>query len=329
MLKEREYRFDFLRAFSMILVIIVHVANCYCNNYNGITKLSYLGGIVFNVLARISVPLFFMISGALLLHKSFNKEKYINRIKKFLIIIVAWDIIYLLWEYFYLGKSYNNLFMLVVEPYRKHLWFLYTIIVLYAIQPLLSKIINKLNRRQKYLCFFSIFMICNLCMIFPSIASYFTLLCYIGYFILGDALYRHTKNRELKHENWLLILVFITCMTLDIIFSYYISIKHNTFINIYFSYRESFIILSSICFFILVMNNYKNIENKVVLKLSECSFGIYLIHGIFLDIVKSNISIYLINSFIGIPLFSLLIFILSIISVSILKKVPLINKYLM
>lgn len=323
----REYRFDFLRAFSMCLVIVIHVANCYCNNYNGISSLSYLGSVIFNVISRISVPLFFMISGALLLRKPFDKTKYFNRIKKFIIIIILWDIIYLLWEYFYLGITYKKLYMLVLEPYRKHLWFLYTIIVLYAIQPLLNKMLSKMSKKQVTLMYIIIFIICNLCMIFPSIASHFTLLCYIGYFMLGDTLYRHTKDLKFKHMNWLLIAIFLTSIILDVIFSYYISIEYNAFINIYFSYRESFIILSSTSFFIYVMNNYKNEENKIITKLSEYSFGIYLIHGIFLDIVKSSFSIYLVNSFIGIPLFSCIIFLLSYISIHYLKKIKVVNKY--
>lgn len=312
----------------MCLVIVIHVANCYCNNYNGITSSSYLGSIIYNVIARISVPIFFMISGALLLRKPFDKKKYFNRIKKFIIIIIFWDIIYLLWEYFYLGVTYKKIYMLLLEPYRKHLWFLYTIIILYAIQPLLNKILSKMNKRQVAIMYLTIFIICNICMIVPSIASYFTLLCYIGYFMLGDTLYRHTKDLKFKHMNWLLIAIFITTIVLDIIFSYYISIEYDAFINIFFSYRESFIILASTCFFIYVMNNYKNEENKIVSKLSEYSFGIYLIHGIFLDIVKSTFSIYLVNSFIGIPLFSMIIFILSYISIHYLKKIPVVNKYL-
>lgn len=312
----------------MILVIFVHVANVYCSNYNGISKLSYLGGITFNVLSRISVPIFFMISGALLLHKPFDKKKYFSRLIKFLAIIIVWDAVYLVWEYFYLGKVRTDLTPLLVEPYRKHLWFLYTIIVIYALQPILGKIMDILSKKQKLFCAITLFMICNICMIYPRIAPKFTLLCYIGYFIVGDYLYKISKDGQFKQHNKLLLSTFLICIVLDIIFSYYISLKHNTFINIYFSYRESFIIIASFCFFILTMNNYKNEDNKLVKKLSEYSFGIYLIHGIFLDIVKTNISIFMVNSFIGIPVFSLIILAMSIGGVAILKKIPIVNKYL-
>ena len=312
----------------MILVIVIHVANCYCNNYNGISDSSYLGSVIYNVIARISVPLFFMISGALLLRKPFDKTKYINRIKKFIIIIIFWDIIYLLWEYLYLGITYKKLYTLLLEPYRKHLWFLYTIVVLYAIQPLLNIMLSKMHKITATVMYIAIFTICNICMIAPNIASDFTILCYIGYFMLGDTLYRHTKELKFKHMNWLLITIFLTTIILDVIFSYYVSIKYDAFINIYFSYRESFIILASASFFIFVMNNYENKENKIVSKLSEYSFGIYLIHGIFLDIVKSSFSMYLLNSFIGIPIFAFIIFVLSYISIHFLKKISIVNKYL-
>ena len=149
MAKKREYAFDILRVVAMIMVITVHVSNVYSRSFGVISNNAFLVSLVFNTISRISVPIFLMISGALLLDREFNKEKYIKRLIKFIILIIVWDIVYLIWEYFYLGITYDKLYKLLFEPYRAHLWFLYTILLLYAIQPLLRMIMHKINSQMK------------------------------------------------------------------------------------------------------------------------------------------------------------------------------------
>ena len=136
---KREYSFDILRVVSMIMVITIHVSNVYSRSFGVIGNKSFLVSLVFNTCARVSVPIFLMISGALLLDREFNLKKYLKRLFKFIVLIVVWDIVYLVWEYLYLGVTYDNLYKLLLEPYRAHLWFLYTILILYALQPILRK----------------------------------------------------------------------------------------------------------------------------------------------------------------------------------------------
>ena len=142
MKKTREYSFDILRVVSMCMVVIIHVANVYSRSFGLIGNKSFAVSLFFNTVSRISVPIFLMISGALLLDREFNLKKYIKRLIKFILLIIVWDAIYLIWEYLYLGTTYDKLYNLLLNPYRAHLWFLYTIVVLYAIQPLLRLILN-------------------------------------------------------------------------------------------------------------------------------------------------------------------------------------------
>ena len=137
MKNKREYSFDILRVLAMIMVITIHVSNVYSRSFGIISNKSFIISLIFNTISRISVPIFLMISGALLLDREFNINKYLKRLLKFIILIIVWDIIYLIWEYYYLGITYNNLYRLLFTPYRAHLWFLYTILLLYAVQPLL------------------------------------------------------------------------------------------------------------------------------------------------------------------------------------------------
>lgn len=326
MKKTREYAFDILRVISMIMVIIIHIANVYCRSFGLISTKSYLISLIFNTICRVSVPIFFMISGSLLLDRSFNKEKYLKRVIKYVVLIVAWDIIYLVWEYFYLGVTYDKLYMLIIDPYRAHLWFLYTILVLYAIQPLLKLIMDKSNNTVKIvlLIIWIIFSLSS--MLNPYIAKFFTIFSYIGYFIIGKYLYDFIKKFDLRKYNLSLVLIMIICYSISIWMNYSLSINLNQFYNLFFAYRTPFIMINSFALYVLIISNYrKDSLNKFVTGLSDLSLGVYLIHGIFLDVTVKVFIYSSINSLIGIPIFTVIIFVLSIICTYIIKKIKYLN----
>lgn len=327
MKRQREYSFDILRVISMIMVIVIHVSNIYSRSFGIISNKSFLFSLCYNTICRVSVPIFFMISGALLLDRKFNLKKYIFRLLKFILLIIIWDAIYLVWEYYYLGITYDKLYKLLINPYRAHLWFLYAILLIYAVQPLLRIILNKSNKYIKILIFTIWLLLSTASMISVTISKGFTVFSYIGFFAIGKYIYDFAKEKELKKYNILFILVMLTCYTTSIILNYLSSIKYNMFYNLYFAYRTPFIIFASIALFLLIVSNYKkDTLNKVIIKFSDLSLGVYLIHGIFLDITVKMLRYYSINSLFGIPIYSLIIFICSVIVVYILRKIKIINK---
>ena len=323
---KREYSFDILRVISMCMVIIIHVSNVYSRSYGIISNKSFLFSLIFNTISRISVPIFLMISGALLLERDFNKKKYLNRIKKFIILTIIWDIIYLVWEYYYLGITYNNFYKLLLEPFRAHLWYLYTILIIYIIQPLLKIILEKSNKKIKIVLLILWLLFSTISIKISFIANYFTIFCYIGYFIIGNYLYKYIKKNELKKYTLPLSILIVISYGISILLNYMFSNKYNMFYNLFFAYRTPFIIIATFSFFtIIVSNNNKKISNFII-SLSDLSFGVYLIHGIFLDITVKSFIYGSINSLIGIPLFFIIILISSLVSVFILKKIKYIKK---
>ena len=323
---KREYSFDILRVISMCMVIIIHVSNVYSRSYGFISNKSFLFSLIFNTISRISVPIFLMISGALLLERDFNKKKYLNRIKKFIILTIIWDIIYLVWEYYYLGITYNNFYKLLLEPFRAHLWYLYTILIIYIIQPLLKIILEKSNKKIKIVLLILWLLFSTISIKISFIANYFTIFCYIGYFIIGNYLYKYIKKNELKKYTLPLSILIVISYGISILLNYMFSRRYNMFYNLFFAYRTPFIIIATFSFFtIIVSNNNKKISNFII-SLSDLSFGVYLIHGIFLDITVKSFIYGSINSLIGIPLFFIIILISSLVSVFILKKIKYIKK---
>ena len=330
MTNKREYAFDALRVIAMIMVVVIHVANVYTRSFSSISSSSYVVSLIFSTFSRVSVPIFFMISGALLLDRKFDTKKYLKRIKKFIILIIVWDLVYLIWEYLFLGVTHDNLLKLIKEPYRAHLWFLYTILLIYILQPLLRIVLNKLNKPIKYIiliAWLSLSIIGVMGII--KLPGVFSTLTHIGYFIMGKYLYDFSKSKDLRKFTIFFIIVIIVCVGLSVYLNYTTSLARNHFYKGYLGYRTPFLIFSSFAFYLMVLANFKkdSLSNKVMI-LSEVSLGVYLIHGIFLDITKVLFDYGSVNSIIGIPILSTIIFIFSVASVYYLKKIKLLKDLL-
>lgn len=322
---KKEYSFDMLRVIAMIMVICIHVSNIYCRSYNLLDNTNFIISLIFNTICRISVPVFFMISGSLMLDRKINKEKYFKRLFKFLMLIIIWGIIYLIWEYFYFGNTYENLYMMLITPFRAHLWFLYTILIIYLVQPLLKIILEKINNTTKIVLLIIWFILSAAGILNYYIAKVFTVFVHVGYFIIGKYLYDYIKSKDLKKYNIIFVITILLCVISSVLLNYSYSLKNNMFYNLFFAYRMPFIILSSFSFFTLIVTNYKKGENKILTLFSNLSLGVYLLHGIFLDITSSVFNYQSIDAIYGIPFFTFVIFILSILSVYILSKIKIIK----
>ena len=335
-LDKKDSSLDFLRVLSMFLVIVIHMANCYCRNFANISGFSFSIACIFNILARVSVPIFFMISGALLIPKKLTKEKYIFKVKRMVIVLVLWTFIYILFEYFYLG-TVPNFLHLFLEPSRAHLWFMYAIICLYIALPFINKMANNLTKNEEnlfmglwflasiFIYAIKILKIGKIVYNIPIVSGTY----YLGYFLLGYILYKRiNKDREkFKNYNSLFVLLFIFSNLLIIFITLIVSFRNGHTYKMFLTYSNPLMIMSSLSFYCFFLINNNKSFNFVSL-LSQFSFGIYLVHGIFLEILKQNIDFLSINSIIGIPLFTILLFLVSYCVIYLLQKIPKINKYI-
>ena len=329
-MKERNYRLDLLRVIAMIMVIIIHIANYYCRAFDDIDKISYMGALIFNTISRISVPIFFMISGATLLSKEYDKNKNKERIKRKIITLVVITIIYFVWDKYYMNKDIN-IISLFSKPERKLLWFMYAIIGIYISLPFIKCMVDKMSKDEDRL-----FVI--LWIIFNGILKYFNIsntyaipiingTYYLGYFIIGYMIMKYSDLINKKKNNRLLLMINILSYVLIIIITYFISNYNDKHFTLLLTYSNFLMMMVSLSGFIYLYFNIDDRENIVINKLSCLSFGIYLFHGIILDFIMKLIPYKKINSFIGIPIILIIVIFLSYIFVFILKK-TFVRKYL-
>ena len=130
--KQHFYWVDFVRVIGAFLVVMIHVCARLVYQWGKIPDVSWIVNIAYDAAARCSVPLFFMISGYLLLSKSESlKDFFYKRALKVLVPFLAWSLIYALWSCRNdaNGCRLNPIIrLLLTTGTYYHLWFLYALI---------------------------------------------------------------------------------------------------------------------------------------------------------------------------------------------------------
>jgi len=303
--KNRFYYIDFLRALAIFAVIILHNSADAAGQYNKIPATDWLSAAFYNGLTRCCVPMFVMLSGALLLQPDRDvtiKELFRKRLPKLLIPLVVWSIIYEAFQ-FYTDKGYGTFNLLTAlkafyqGPLVFHFWFLYMMIGIYLVYPIINTFIRAATKSQVQY-FIAVWFVTNcVCGIIGmatglSIAvelNFFT--GYIGYFVLGYYLNSTTFSNNHLKLIYKLCTVAFGISTIGIIS---LQINHvKGFNEIIESDFTPDIPLALAGIFLLVKNHqFKQNSGwwqRVVTEISAESYGIYIVHVLFLRLLFEKI----------------------------------------
>lgn len=289
------------------MVILGHISNWYMREYPKLPMDSYVCALLFNGLCRISVPLFFMISGALILEQPTDYKKNNKRTVNILIKTVVWTIVFIVWDFFYLGQRYNFR-EIFATPVRVHFWFLFVMFGIYITIPLWQKLVS--GDSKKLMKYFSVLFIAVMTVSFvlkmlkmhatyeiPLIGSS----VYAGYFIMGYVI-RHYID-EIKIKKWIPAVVWVLCVTATNLLTLFSSLKSRAHVESYSDFRSVFIGVAAMSVFYLCMKMKEPKGNKWISAISYHSFNIYMMHVFFLDIVQENIDITKFSAWLGFPVF--------------------------
>ena len=217
---------DWMRVIACFAVILFHISGS-CGLTLELSSENYIIMELFHSLVIWCVPIFIMISGALFLNpeKEIGIHKlYVHNAFRIFTSFVFWSFVYA--SYNFIGSEDSNRINGWIIQFlggHFHMWFLWLIIGLYILTPILRKI-SKEKKLMQYLIFVSIFFnfaipfllditdifIPALQPIVRIIQSHLTNLNlqtiggYITYFFLGY--YLRTINLSKKKENLLIIL---------------------------------------------------------------------------------------------------------------------------
>lgn len=329
MKREKNYNMELLRVVACIMVVCIHVTNYYSRDYGEISNASYLFSIIVNGLCRLAVPLFFMISGFLLLPEVLVIKKSIHRVWSTFCVLVLWSGIYYLWDLYFRHRSYH-FFKIFEEPVKKHLWFLYAILGMYVVLPFLQCMVKNmpdLLMRYFAMLWFGFMTLDYLISLFHMEIAYEVPLvgtsCYLGYFIMGYII-SHTM-KKVNISEWTCYFGAVACIGVMIFATYITTLETGKHCEVFFEYRDILIAIAASLIFYNASKNgvivFREKTKKVLAFLSAHSFTIYLCHVIFLDIVKLKFAPRSISAFIGIPFYTICIFLSSLLFSIVWKRI--------
>ena len=186
---------DRLRNLATVMVVAIHVSGSVAQGNTEYDTFFWWTGNLWDSMARPSVPLFVMLSGFLLLGKDYELGYFLNRrFSRVVVPALFWMVIYSFYNFKAKGAPAtiaDAIRGIVEKPVHYHLWFIYLIIGLYMVYPILRPWIRTAKERD-YLYFFACCIlgtwVYKILWVFfgISIGVYFELFTNnCGYFVLG------------------------------------------------------------------------------------------------------------------------------------------------
>ena len=270
---------DWLRVVAAVAVVLVHAAVA---DTGELSANNFLAVSFWRSLAGFAVPIFVMISGAMMLdpERKVSVKKCWQKIGKLAIVWVVWCVIYAGLTYFQKGKD-AAVHDLIFGHY--HMWYLPMAAGLYALTPMLRKVAESGKVLRYAVILFVAAVTLNL--VLPDFALSM-MVGYAGYYLLGYYL----KSTEFKGR-WIYVLgaimpILITAIT--------VAVTEATG-EVYLGLRSDFtpmMLILSVAVFLGAKKIFsdsgkeswakkKNLA-KVVTEMASCSLGVYLIHIIIL-----------------------------------------------
>jgi len=291
-MKEREINIDYLRILACLLVVVLHISGPLFLK-NSLDSYNFKINLALDSFSRVAVPIFVMISGRYLVNYNytFNPTKYVNSILRILRPLLFWTAvyigIYMLFKWF--KKEAIDFYMIFEKTINGkpsyHLWYLFMILVLYAIVPFINQSIKILSSKQLRNVTWGL-------VIFSLLHQSFNLIYevkdfwgvwfidYVGYFLLGFVY----KDKMSKHKHLYLVgYLFFSLLTFA---ASYFTFKEYHKVP-FFNYNSVTVILSSYCLYRFFDNI--SVSDSKILDISKYTFGVYLIHPLFILILMGQL----------------------------------------
>lgn len=335
-MKKHIYYFDYLRFIAAIGVIYMHIAatplrgeiNANWHMINVLTSFSFT-----------AVPLFFMMSGYLLLSDVKTTDITVllkKRLPKLIIPLVTYTLFAICWK-LYCSQNNNpySFFNAIISSFEQpawvHLWYMYTLIALYFISPMLYGALNNLDRKGHIFVLSIIAAISLRAMLLaflPNAAARFlnfdilNKLTFFGghlcSFVLGWYLGRLRK----KIPNPILTVATVMTLCVIILGTCWLTNNRGTYDQTFQKQSVGFEILLASCIFLIFKQRCDKESHIVdITPMINLSLSIYLLHNILISILKYYKYIPEIITFGDTIVYTLIIFLLSFIIAKTLASV--------
>ena len=277
---QRVVYLDSLKIMACLMIVLMHAPHPDAG----------ISGVLLTPISFLTAPgigLFFMVSGALLLPVLSDTSSFLKRrLAKIVGPLLFWTFFYMIVTLLtgtmsVYDMGYSALSVLFSTQGHGVLWFLYTLAGLYLVAPIISPFLKKASERE--LQFYLMLWLVAMCFpIFSQIIEvnrsvtgvlyYFS--GFLGYFVLGY--YMHTYHPQIPR----LVIVCLFLFPIAFLAGYKLFEIDFDFYDVcgYLS-----ILVGMMCigwFYVIhrIMHVLKVKESRLMTEISNCCFGIYLMH---------------------------------------------------
>ena len=349
---------DYIRVIACFLVMLVHSSeffyNCSDPHFVMLATESNRFWVSFydGTLSRICVPLFMIVSAFLLVPMKpgvsmtqFYKRRFSRILPPLIIFSIIYCFLPALWGFTTIEQGWKDFStcLLNFPPAAAHLWFMYALIGVYIIIPVISPWLEKASAKDER-TFLALFLLSSFIpflrrFVIPELWgecfwNEFDALWYcsgfIGYLVMAHYIRFHIKWNRAKR-----IQVGASCFIIGGIFtgcsSYFMAEAGEIVDNIMYEWAWGFctpnVILATFGAFLMFSCISKPKTPALIAEISRLSFGMYLCHMLFL----APIAVYLINGdaanpllpvWATIPLTAISTYICTIIATKIISYLP-------
>ena len=328
--QKKNLKIEYIRAIAAIGVVSIHTI------YSGIL---YSGDVTtpyvvlfFTMIKNMlywAVPCFGMISGMLLL----NPEKEISLKKIYGKYLVRIAIVLLLFgtAFSWIEVIFNEhnislkqipeaVLMVLKHQTWEHLWYLYALLTIYLLLPLWGYIVKKCNSIA-LIGIIAVLYILSFVLNSREISLHL-------FFMMGELFRRQFIKLDKKRS-----LIVVCVSSVLILITVYIHEVVKVDLNRLLGYTSVFVAVQAFSFFTFLYGlNFDGLNErlrKILLRISEYSFGIYIVHMFFVNLEYKVINLHLMNSLVSVVIFAVLITVnvlLSYFATAVMKMIPGIKK---
>ena len=340
-MRTRYVTLDCLRIVCAFAIIIIHVTSAALTYSAAPSAAATVAMHLSTILMAWAVPCFFMLTGFLMLGD--DKPCTYGTIKKSLLkFFVALFLIggfYALLEIVFNTRSvslstFSQAFCnILTGKLWDHMWYVYAVIGVYLLLPLIKPFLSQ-SKLQGDLVLFSIS--CFYTIVLPYISNFFnyqipikfSLSGWIFYVILGGLVGKYKQYfLARKKVVFVVSLSILVCSTIAIVIKY---TQKQSFGIVSYTSLSVFLTASAALLLSVIAKSPKPKYEGLLSQISACCWGIYLIHPLFINLLIKAFKFNPIDFvwWITIPLSCCALFVLCAFIIWILRKIPLLRKFL-
>lgn len=329
---------DLLRFIAICAVIMLHTIHGASTVYSDAMTSAQMNVYTSVMhLCAFGVPVFLMISGALILdpaHEMPLKKLFLKKIGKVVLALVIFGTFFSLLEIVAIAGNFRAAY--IINAFENmltgnswdHLWYLYVLIGLYLLVPLLRPFAEHADRNSYRAILIILFVTTS---ILPTIMCHtgFELGLkmpvsgiYLFYYLAGYYIreYADSINKIVKKP-----VIFCIIAAMSVMIVCYISFTENLALD----YSSPLIVILSLSIFLLASSSAK--EYKICGKFREYVFAIYILHTFWLNLAYKFLGISPLHfgGYILLPVFFIVDLLLSFALAFILRKIPFVKKYIL